>query len=159
TTGNGLLRVTFASTPGTGGARPHASIDRFGAADGLPDVSVAVTPVFGDVFFTPGGGTVKNHFVARFDAKSRRFVPDATLTAMPIDRFQNGFGLAEGLNGRVLANFGRGTAELTKAADGSWTIDTDTFSRFGATTMGFPFVEPNGVMWFGWQGQLVRFDV
>ena len=61
----------------------------------------------------------------RFDEASGRFVRDPTLSALPSDRLRPAFGLAQGDDGRIFANFGRGTAILTRAADGTWSTDMD----------------------------------
>jgi signal transduction histidine kinase/CheY-like chemotaxis protein len=158
TSSRGLLRLTFASRPAPGTPRPVATVERFGSDDGLPGEGVFVARIFDELYFHPWGPTTK-FVVARFDERSRTFVPDKTLTAMPTDRYRIAYGLAEGPNGRVLANFGRGTAVLSKTADGSWSIDTTTFSRFGQMSMGLPLVDPDGVAWFQLDDRFVRFDL
>ncbi len=156
TTGTGLLRVSFASPPGV--PRPKASAKRFGAKDGLPEASVAVVPIHGELYFTTFGAA-RNRFVARFDPSKSTFVRDTSFDVLSFNRLRAGFGLEEGPDGRVFANFGNGTLVLTKAADGSWSVDRTTFGRFGETASGFLLSDPDRVVWFGWQDNLVRMDV
>jgi signal transduction histidine kinase/CheY-like chemotaxis protein len=158
TSSMGLIRVTFATTPTPGAPRPAASSQRFGAGDGLQDSGVSVVPIGGDAWFVRWGRGREN-LVARFDERSRSFVRDPVLDAMPFDRLNASFGLSQGPDGKVFANFGRGTMVLKKGPDGSWSVDSSTFSRFGQIPTGFPFVDPDGVVWFTWRSTLVRYDL
>ena len=157
TSSTGLLRVTFASKPQSGGPRPTASVEHFGAAQGLP-AGVLVAPVAGEPYFTPWG-SAREPFVARFDASSRTFVHDAAIEGVGFDRLRGSFGLVEGQDGRVYANLGQGIAVLQKAPNGSWSVDKTTFSRFGRVPTSVVLAEPDGVAWFGWEGSFVRFDL
>ena len=75
---------------------------------------------------------------------------------MPFNPLAGGFGLVDGRDGRVLANFGRGTAILGREADGAWSVDTTTFSRFGRGPSGFLFTDPDGMVWFTWNRRPAR---
>jgi signal transduction histidine kinase/DNA-binding response OmpR family regulator len=154
----GAVRITFANTPAAGLPRPAATSERFAAADGLTDAGVFVVPIRGEAHFVRFGRG-RDNFVARFDKATGRFVRDSVLGAMPFDPLASSFGVVEMPDGRVMANFGRGTTILSKAADGSWSTNPGIFSRFGPIPMGVPFFDPNGTMWFTWRGTLVRFDL
>jgi signal transduction histidine kinase/DNA-binding response OmpR family regulator len=157
TSSTGLLRVRFATRPAAGVPRPAASIDHFGTAQGLPAGGIGVAPAGGEPYFVQFGAARKM-FIARYDSKAGTFTHDATLETLPFDRLRPGFGLADGLDGHAYANFGRGTAMLTRAPDGSWTIDNSVFARFGQVPTGVVLAERDGVVWFGLQGDFVRFD-
>jgi signal transduction histidine kinase/CheY-like chemotaxis protein len=159
TAASGLLRVSFADRPGSGTARPAAvSIDRFGAADGLPSGGVFVVAVGGEPWFTPWGGA-DDVLVARFDPATRTFARETDFDELGFDRFRGSFNLMEGFDGRLYANFGRGTVIVHQAPGGTRTFDRATFSRFGRGPMGVPLVEGDGVVWFGRQDQFVRLDL
>ncbi len=158
TSSTGLVRLRFASRPAPDVPRPAASVDHFGAAQGLPPGGVAVTGV-GGVPYLFAWGAAKELIVARFDAASQTFVRDRAFDDLGFDRLRSSFGLVEAPDGRVFANFGRGIAVLRKAADGSWSIDKQAFSRFGQVPTGIVLAEPDGVTWFGWQNEFVRFDL
>jgi signal transduction histidine kinase/CheY-like chemotaxis protein len=158
TSSTGLVHVTFASRPGPGLPRPLASWERFGAAQGLSPGGVSVVGI-GDVPYFIPSGAAKDFFVARFDGVSRTFVRDRAFDGLGFDRLRNSFGLIEAADGRVFANFGKGTAILRHAADGSWSVDTTTFSRFGPEPTSPVWLDPDGVAWFGWQNDFVRFDL
>ncbi len=157
TASTGLVRVSFASRPGPGVQRPLASFEHFGAAQGLPAGGVVVTSLGGSPVFLPWGGA-RELIVARFDPASRRFVRDQSFDQVGFDRLRSSFGLLEGTDGTVFANFGRGTAVLRRTRVGGWSIDRTTFGRFGLEPTGFLFAEPDGIAWFGWQNKFVRFD-
>jgi signal transduction histidine kinase/DNA-binding response OmpR family regulator len=158
TSSTGLVKVTFGSAPASDVPRPTASVEHFGAADGLTPGGTLVVAVAGEPYFMPWGAAPAQ-YVTRFDAASGTFVRDPAFDALGFDRLRSSFGLAEGPDGAVYANFGRGISILRRAADGSWAVDRDIFSRFGRVPTSVVFAEPEGVAWFGWQDSFVRFDL
>ena len=154
----GVVRLTFAKRPSPGAPRPEATIQHFGRKDGLPDRGVGVSRLAGSLYFVPWGASLENT-VARWDAARQAFVKDEVISALPHDRMRSSFGVAQGPNGTVLANAGKGTRLLTPDGNGGWTVDETLFSRFGGIPTGFVYVEPNDVAWFGWKQQFVRFDM
>jgi signal transduction histidine kinase/CheY-like chemotaxis protein len=154
-TSYGLLRVKLASRPVTGAPRPATSIERFGAAHGLQDTGVLVATIGGEPYFTRLQGGREN-FVVRYDEKSGTFVRDATLSTMPFNPLNASYGLADVGGGKLWANFGRGISILQRQADGSWSIDSTTLSRFGRLPTGFPFVDVDGTTWFTARNSLIR---
>ena len=149
--------MSFTTPPAPHAPRPQASAERFGHKDGLPEGGIQALFLHGELYFT-NWSTGRNRFVARFDPAARTFVRDKSFDVLPFDRIRGGFGLAEGPDGKIFANFGGGGTVLTKAADGSWSVDATTFGRFGAF-MGFPLMEPDRVAWFGNRDNLVRMDL
>jgi signal transduction histidine kinase/CheY-like chemotaxis protein len=154
----GLVRLTFATSPAPGAPRPEATVERFGAKDGLPERGVGVQRIGGTIFFGPWGSSMQN-VVGRWDGARRAFVKDDTISALPHDRLRGSFGIAPGSNGSLLANAGKGTRVLTPDGKGGWTIDETLFSRFGPIPTGFVYVEPGDIAWFSWKNQFVRFDM
>ncbi|MDP2390841.1 MAG: triple tyrosine motif-containing protein, partial [Acidobacteriota bacterium] len=154
----GLVRLTFATpaTPGT--PRPTPTITRYGEKDGLPQRGVGVLRIHGKVYFLPWSAAADN-IVATWDAKAQKFVKDEFISGLPSDKMRGSFGLAEGPNGTLLANAGKGTRVLTPDGKGGWTADEALFSRFGQVPTGYVFVEPGDIAWFGYKEQYVRFDM
>jgi len=85
TSSAGVVRVRFGSTPGPGTPRPAASIDRFGASNGLPAGGVLVDSIGDEAYFVRWGRG-KDNIVARYDESSKSFVRDPALSAMPYAR-------------------------------------------------------------------------
>jgi signal transduction histidine kinase/CheY-like chemotaxis protein len=157
TAATGLIRLSLASPPAPGTPRPTLKVERFGRADGL-SVNVAVQNVAGSPRFVVMDTDPR---VMRFDRQSQTFVRDPSLDEAGFDRFQaaSTFGLWTGPDGRVYANFGRGTAVFQKHGDGKWDGDLTLFGRFGQTSASSMYAEQDGVVWFTWQfGPVVRFD-
>jgi signal transduction histidine kinase/CheY-like chemotaxis protein/ligand-binding sensor domain-containing protein len=158
TNSTGLVLVTFPSTPRPGEARPTASVRRFGVADGIPDGGVGVQPIHGAPAFTRWGPT-HDRVIVRYDTVKRTFVRDHAFDGIEADSLQPGFGVVDGPGGTLLADFGKGTAILTRAADGSWSIDRATFARVGSQNGTPPLVEPDRVVWLTPGDTLVRYDL
>ncbi len=154
----GLLRLTFSEKAAPGARRPDATVEHFGEKDGLPARGVFAGRIHDRIYFGPWAAAQDN-IVATWDAANRRFVQDETIGHLPNDRLRGSFGLAEGPNGGILANAGKGTRVLSPDGKGGWKVDETLFSRFGAIPIGFPFVERGEIAWFGWKNQFVRFDM
>lgn len=160
TSSTGAVRVAFTSTPRPGEPRPAASLERYAERDGLPSAGVLVAEIGGEPHFT-GWGSGRTNFVARFDPGAKRFVREASFDALGSARLQQGFGVSEMPDRRVVGNLGRGTVVFTRAAGGGWSADRTTFSRFGSGALGFVYADPDGVAWFATEAgdEFVRFDL
>ena len=158
TAATGLLRLSFANRPVLGAARPQATIQRFGEKDGLPERGVGVIRLTGTLYFTPYSAS-RDNIVARWDAAREVFVKDDVISGLPHDRLRGSFAVAEGPNGTVLANAGKGTRVLTPDGKGGWIVDDKLFGRFGPVPTGFVFFDPGEIAWFTWKSQFVRFDL
>ena len=158
TAATGLIRVTFETKAIAGLPRPAARIARFGEKDGLPQRGVGVARIHGRIYFTPWAAAADN-IIATWDPSRQAFVKDEIISALPHDRLRGSFGIAEGPNGTLLANAGKGTRVLTPDGKGGWTVDEALFSRFGPVPTGFVFIEPGDIAWFGYRQQFVRFDM
>lgn len=157
TQGTGLLRLTFAAVPAAGAPRPAATVTRFGASDGLPRGGVGVIRIHGRLYFGPWGSSTEN-VVATWDQSRQAFARDEVISALPFDRLRGSYGIAEGPNGTLLANAGKGTRVLTADGKGGWTVDETLFSRFGPVPTGFVQLDGD-LAWFAYQAQFVRFDL
>ena len=158
TNASGLVRLTFATPPTPDEPRPTPTITRFGAKDGLPQRGVGVIRIHGRMYFSPWSSAGDN-VVSTWDARTQKFVKDELISGLPSDKLRGSFGIAEGPNGTVLANAGKGTRVLTPDGSGSWEVDETLFSRFGRIPTGFVFIEPGEIAWFGYKQQFVRFDM
>lgn len=157
TQSTGLLRLTFASRAAPGQPRPGATVTRFSDKDGLPRSGVGAIRLHGKVYFGPWGSSVEN-VVTTWDAARQIFVKDEVISGLPFDRLRGSYGVAEGPDGTLLANAGRGTRVLTPDGKGGWTIDETLFSRFGPVPTGF--VQLDGeIAWFAYRTEFVRFDL
>ena len=155
TAGTGILRVTFTSRPAPGQSRPALTMESFGVAHGLPEGGGQVLDIAGSPLFFVG---TEEQYLARFDAPSGRFVRDPGFAGLETDPLQSTFGAANGRDGRVYLDFGRGTIVARKTPAGTWSMDRTTFARFGPGTNTF-YSEPDGVVWLGRaDNRFVRFD-
>ena len=155
TQATGLLRVSLEPGAGPGAPRGAARVERFGAADGLIDGGVFVVQAGGTAYFQVGGA---HPFVARRDEASKTFVPEPAFDDVRVDQLTGGFGLYEGPDGTVHANFGRETVAMRRAPDGTWTVDRARFSRFGDRGAARMYVEADGTAWLALEDRLARFD-
>ena len=158
TASTGLLRLTFATTPRPGEPRPAVSVRRFGVADGIPEGGVGVMRIGDAPAFTRWGST-HDRVILRYDTSKGAFVVDHSFDGVARDPLQSGFGVVTGPDGTLIADFGKGPAILTRAADGSWSVDRATLARFGTQNGSPPLVEPDRVVWLTPNDSLVRIEL
>ena len=155
TASTGILRFSFASRPAPEKPRPPLTVERFGVAEGLPPGGGFVADVLGTPLFFVG---TDEPYVARFDAPTRRFVRDETFGRLPVDPLKAGFGFARGDRDSVYAELGHGVIVARKRPDGTWSLDSDAFARFGPGTGSF-YADHDGIVWLGRvDGRFLRFD-
>ena len=158
TAATGLLRLTLATTPRAGESRPAVSVRRFGVADGIGEGGVGVLRVGDAPAFTRWGST-HDRVMLRYDTSKGAFVVDHSFDGVARDPLQSGFGVVNGPDGTLIADFGKGPAILTRAADGSWSVDRSTLARFGVQNGSLPLVEPDRVVWLTPNDALIRIDL
>jgi signal transduction histidine kinase/ligand-binding sensor domain-containing protein len=147
TSAQGVLRVRFDH----GLDRPR--IDRFGPAQGLgADMGAAVYTIGSRPVF------VGKRDVYRFDAPSGRLVPDTTWQGVPVGGTQDQTAIAEDGQGNVWANFGLDTGVFRRQIDGSYRLDKTALLRFSDLAVAKILTDPDGVVWFGRDDGLIRFD-
>ena len=135
--------------------RPAATVERFTTAQGLPEGGVTVTDVAGRPYFTMG---TSDPHVARFDEGGRAFARETAFDVLAIDPIQVS-GFIAGPDGRVYFNRGRETGVFTRADDGTWSVEKDTFARFGATPISLILRETDSIVWLQLIDlRLVRYD-
>ncbi len=158
TQATGLMRLRFEGLAKRQARPETAVVERFGVAEGLQPGAVFVLPAGGQPYFLQVGDETR--LVVRFDEQSRTFVIEKRFEIVGTNPLSAAFGLRDGPDGAVFVNFGRETGVLRQQANGEWTADLETFSRFG--TQNSPFVlypEADGVVWSSAPGnRLVRFD-
>ena len=97
-------------------------------------------------------------YVARFDEASRAFVRETAFDVVGVDPIQVS-GLIATPDGRVYFNRGRETGVFTRAADGTWSVEKDTFARFGTTPVSLILRETDSIVWLQLIDlRLVRYD-
>ena len=131
----------------------HPRIDRFGAAQGLTgDTGLAVYSVGGRPVLVAKQG------VFRLDERGQRLVPDTTWQGLSVGGTQDESAMAEDRQGNVWANFGLETAVFRRQTDGSYRVDKTALLRFSDMAVAKIYAEDDGVVWFGRDDGLVRFD-
>jgi signal transduction histidine kinase/CheY-like chemotaxis protein/ligand-binding sensor domain-containing protein len=149
----GVIRVApdRADAPG---AR-KAQLTRFGTAEGLPAGGISVSEIDGVVWFT--SFTDRARFF-RFDGAAGRFVQDHTFEVVRERRFKGVFGPKQHEDGSVILNVGFETAVMQRKPDGTYSVDTGTFSRFNDLPLNGDHVDPDGVIWFLANDRVLRYD-
>ena len=84
---------------------------------------------------------------------------DKSFDVLPFDRMRGGFGLAEGPDGKVFANFGGGGTVLTQSGRRIVVGRSDDVRAFRCRSSGFPTWIPDRVVWFGSRDNLFRMDL
>ena len=143
TASTGLLRLTFATTPRPGEPRPAVSVRRFGVTDGIPEGGVGVMRIGDAPGFTRWGST-HDRVILRYDTSKGAFVVDHSFDGVARDPLQSGFGVVNGPDGTLIADFWKGARDSHRAADGSWSVDRATLARFGTQNGSPPLSSPTG---------------
>jgi signal transduction histidine kinase/ligand-binding sensor domain-containing protein len=143
----GVVRVRFER----GRENPH--IDRFGPSQGLTgNTGLAVYAIGGRPVFVGKRG------VFRLDERTDRLVPDTTWAGVSVGGTQDQSAMVEDVQGNVWANFGLDTGVFRRQTDGSYLVDKTALLRFSELAVAKIYTEPDGVVWFGRDDGLIRFD-
>ena len=154
---NGMLLLTFPEGWPTTGEPPL--VERFGLADGLPDlnhnvvVSVRGKPVFGG-----------HRGIHRFDETTRHFTPDPRFESLFADGPRAVYALREDQVGRVWMYTRDEVRQLDEAgaavpeADGSYRFDPTAGRPFAGALIETTYIDDDGVVWFSSDEGLFRFD-
>ena len=133
--------------------RERPRIDRFGAAQGLTgNTGLAVYAVAGRPVLVAKQG------VFRLDGRGERLLPDTTWQGVSVGGTQDQSAMAEDRQGNVWGNFGLETAVFRRQTDGSYRVDKTALLRFSDMAVAKIYVEDDGVVWFGRDDGLIRFD-
>ncbi len=144
----GVLRVRF-----NGASLDNPKVDRFGKAQGLAgDNGVAVYLAAGGVVFVMKQG------VFRFDEATQRFAPDDRWKDVSVGGTQDVSNVVEDHLGNVWTNFGRETGVFRVQSDGSYRSDKTALLRFADLAAARIYPETDGVVWFGRDDGLIRYD-
>jgi signal transduction histidine kinase/ligand-binding sensor domain-containing protein len=143
----GAIRVRFADGP------QHPRIDRFGAAQGLTGQTGLAVYAVGD-----RPVLVSKEGVFRLDDSGQRLLPDTTWRGVSVGGTQDQSAMAEDRQGNVWGNFGLETAVFRRQTDGSYRVDKTALLRFSDMAVAKIYVDDDGVVWFGRDDGLVRFD-
>ncbi|HEY5564383.1 MAG TPA: triple tyrosine motif-containing protein [Rhodothermia bacterium] len=145
----GAVRVRFTDTSN----RP-SRIDRFDSRAGLTnDGGVSVFAAAGRVIFA------QNEGVFLFDEATGRFLPDPLLgNAVSVGGSQEEFKVTEDHAGNIWTNFGGESAVLRPNGDGTYRTEKTPLLRFANSPATEIYPELNGVVWFGGNEVLIRYD-
>jgi signal transduction histidine kinase/CheY-like chemotaxis protein len=149
----GVIRVALDPADAPGARK--ADLTRFGSGAGLPGGGIFVSEVDGVVWFASFTDRLR---LFRFDGGAGRFVSDRTFEVVRERRFKGGFGPIQHEDGSVIVNAGFDTAIMRRKPDGTYSVDTRTFSRFNDLVLNGDYVDPDGVIWFASRGRLLRYD-
>ena len=145
----GAMRVHFADA-----TFDNPVIDRFGPEDGLPGAGgVSIFEAAGRLVFAMREG------ITRFDEATGRFEPD-TLFGGVVGQGGSSeeYSVVEDRQGDVWINFGKDTAVLRRQSDGSYRTEKTALLRFADEPAFGIYPEEDGVVWFGGNGSLIRYD-
>jgi len=148
TAGQGVLRLRFA-----GGPLQHPTVERFGKSQGLPtEAAVQVYKATGHPVFVTKQG------VFRFDEAAGRFVADERWKDVSVGGTQDAAYVVEDHLGNIWANFGKETGIFRRQVDGSYRADKTALLRFADLAVAKIYPEQDGVVWFGRDDGLIRYD-
>ena len=135
--------------PGRAAARPRPSS---GSAPqhGLPDGGVRAGSSRRRAVLR-AVGRASRIFVAHVRRRARHASSAIrSSSALPSDRLAGSFGLARAPTARLFANFGAARPCSARARRRHVVHRRTTFSRFGQAPRHSRYVDPDGVVWFGW---------
>ena len=147
TLSRGALRVRFEDA-----SRNTLSIERFGVEHGLPAGGVSVYEAAGHLVF----GTKEGIF--RFNAAGRFERDPLFHGVVGFGGSQQTYAIAEDDRGNLWINFGRESAVLRWQTDSAYEADKTALLRFADSPASVIYPEPNGVIWFGGNESLIRYN-
>jgi signal transduction histidine kinase/CheY-like chemotaxis protein/ligand-binding sensor domain-containing protein len=148
TNASGVFRMTYESA-----ALQNAKAGHFGVAEGLAAGGVNVRKVMGKPFF------ISNSGIYRFEKGKNTFRPDSMLQIVSLGTSPiNYSGVTEDNDGNLWVNLGAETAVMRKQPDGSFRTEKLAFQRFTDTPAVIIYPEKDGVVWFGTNDGLIRYD-
>lgn len=146
------LGADYAGALLAGGPPDAPAVESFGAKNGLPAGLVYPFRVAGRVVFLTTAA------ILQYDAKTRRFTPDAALTGQFPDRSELPLVLAENARGDVWAGAKTYGGLLRRQADGSYRLDKRPLRRMEASEILTLHLDDDGVVWAGTPDGIVRYD-
>ncbi len=151
----GVFRLSF-PRDGTAGPTAPVRVERFGTANGLPDMHQnRVYPIGGQALFATHQG------VFRFDEGRGRFEPDPRFAALFPEGPRKIFSLGEDPQGRMWMGSTRDLKEAGTAVpnpDGTYRWDTQPLRSFSGASVEDIHADDDGVLWFGGDEGLFRYD-
>jgi signal transduction histidine kinase len=151
---NDLIRVVFPPSPSSSERKDllKPEIQRFGAAQGLPEDNTIYTVVIvGQLYAYPNGS------VFRFDAQRGMFIPDSSIHANP-DTSTYIEKMVEDKWGNVWFDFDETLRVARRVKDGGYTKEAVPFRRIERQPFYTIYPEENGVAWFAGADGLIRYD-
>ena len=143
------MRLKYSSSSLT-----DVQVERFDEQDGLPSAAgTVVRMIDGKPIFHTMDGTY------RFDEKNSRFIKDTTYDVVSSSSAAINYnGVRQDKNNNIWINFGKESALMRRQADGSALTDKAPFLRFADEPATVIYPENNGIVWFGSNLAVIRFD-
>ena len=152
TSSQGVLRVMFKSGPDGAPLLHDPKVEQFDVEHGLPRGSTFVSEINGTLYFFTTEG------LFTFEETTRRFQPDSLFTQVDGRLAGGGARPFRDQKGRVWLNLGRESAVATLQPDGGYVLVRAPFLPFADTPIYNIYAEPDGIVWFGGQDGLIRYD-
>ncbi|HUF10716.1 MAG TPA: triple tyrosine motif-containing protein, partial [Rhodothermales bacterium] len=144
-TGNaGIFRIRYENGP-----VDDWVVDQFGPESGLVPGPTTVYSAGEKLMFAHREGLL------RFE--DGRFVPDSTFAPLTTDDRSIPF-IDEDYRGNVWVSIGRETAVFRPGPSGELEIDRQAFQRFSGDPVSVIYPEEDGIVWFGTDQALIRYD-
>lgn len=150
-----LFRIVFAKTASGNLDVPNARVEEFNENDGIRGLSgLAVGPIDGKVYTSGIDGF---YF---FNSSTQEFERDPVFSFS--DEIANinldTYGLAAAETGNVYLDF-KGDKRLAfRQEDGTYNLKAFPFNLINSSFISSSYTEPNGIIWFGTDGGLIRID-
>ena len=147
TDSKGTIKVDFDGTD-----LQSPTIDRYGVENGLPPGGSWVTKISNLVKFIGADG------VYTFNKSDGGFIKDTLFSTVGVGNTTSSSNLVEDISGNIWINLGKETGEFSPQTDGSYIINKTPFLRFSDMAVSRIYPEENGVIWFGTNENLIRYD-
>ncbi len=148
--GDGLVYIRFSNS------KENPEIQKFSTKDGLPPgrmyaYRTSLHPVFSS-----------SHGIYKFDSNAKRFIPDSIFGKQISDgSLSTGF-LSEDKKGNIWISVYDGTDYYLAVSrlnrNGTYTLDLKSFLGIPSTGIWTIYPEDNGIIWFGGEEGLVRYN-
>ncbi len=132
--------------------RVEEDVEVYGKESGLQTAAGMVGDFGGAII----GGDVDR--IVRFDEESRRFVVDSLLSSLVHGLIRGAGDVKADDEGVYYVSFGNESAALHPTEDGGYTVERTPFLRFADSPARAIYPEKDGIVWFGTDDDLIRYD-
>ena len=127
-------------------------IEHYGVKSGLPPGGCWVTTISSQIKIIGTDG------VYDYYEPDDEFLKDSMFNSISIGNVSSSSNLVEDKAGNIWICLGNEAAVFSPKSDGSYTIDKTPFRRFSNMSVSRIYPEDDGVVWFGTNENLIRYD-